>query len=254
MSSDSPPTAVIAEDEPLLADELCRGLAALWPQLRIVADVRDGAQALLAIDEHRPDVAFLDIRMPVLSGLEVAQRVAGRCHVAFLSAYDQHAIAAFEAGGVDYVLKPLSTARLAVTVERLKSRIAAAPAALERALQQLAASAPAGLRHHLQWINASRGQAVQIITVDEVLYFRADAKYTLVVTPHGESVIRKTLKELGDELDPTHFWQVHRSAIVNVHAIDHVRRDGRGNMQLRLKGRAETLPVSTQYQPLFKQM
>lgn len=254
MDPDSPPTAVIAEDEPLLAAELRRGLAALWPQLHIAADVRDGAQALLAIEELRPQVAFLDIRMPLLSGLEVAQRVAGRCHVAFLSAYDQHAIAAFEAGGVDYVLKPLSTARLAVTVERLKSRIAVVPGALERALQQLADSAPARQKHHLQWINASRGKAVQIITVDEVLYFRADAKYTLVVTAQGEAVIRKTLKELGDELDPTSFWQVHRSAIVNVHAIDLVRRDGRGHMQLRLKGRADTLPVATQYQALFRQM
>ncbi|MBV8034208.1 LytTR family DNA-binding domain-containing protein [Roseateles sp.] len=254
MDHAKPPTAVIAEDEPLLADELRRSLAALWPQLRIAAQACDGAQALLAIDEHRPDVAFLDIRMPVLSGLDVAQRVAGRCHVAFLSAYDQHAIAAFEAGGVDYVLKPLSPARLAVTVERLKSRITATPAALERALQQLAAQAPTGPRAHLQWINASHGRAVQIITVDEVLYFRADTKCTLVVTAQGEAVIRKTLKELGDELDPTSFWQVHRSAIVNVHAIDHVRRDGRGNMQLRLKGRAETLPVSTQYQSLFRQM
>ncbi len=246
-----PPTAVLAEDEPLLAAELRKALAALWPQLRIAAEASDGAQALLAIDEHRPDVAFLDIRMPALSGIEVAQRVAGRCHVAFISAYDQHAIAAFEAGGVDYVLKPFSMARLATTVERLRARLASRPAELDRVLQQLGAH---GARRPLQWINASCGHEVSIITVDEVLYFRADSKCTLVVMADGEAVIRKTLKELGDELDPTHFWQVHRSAIVNVHAIDRVLRDGRGNLQLRLKGRGETLPISTQYQPLFKQM
>ncbi len=245
-------TAVLAEDEPLLAAELRKALAALWPQLRIAAEVSDGAQALLAIEEHKPDVAFLDIRMPVLSGIDVAQRAAGRCHVAFISAYDQHAIAAFEAGGVDYVLKPFSMVRLATTVERLKARLARRPAELARVLQQL--GAVSGARRPLQWINASCGHEVSIITVDEVLYFRADSKCTLVVMADGEAVIRKTLKELGDELDPTHFWQVHRSAIVNVHAIDRVLRDSRGNMQLRLKGRGETLPISTQYQPLFKQM
>jgi DNA-binding LytR/AlgR family response regulator len=253
VSGAAAPTAIIAEDEPLLAEELREQLAALWPQLRIVAVAHDGIAALHAIEAHAPDIALLDIRMPRMSGLDVAQRVAGRCHVAFISAYDQHAIAAFEAGGVDYVLKPVAAARLATTVERLKGRLGMATPDLQRVLQQLAAGA-AGTQRHLQWINASRGAAVQLITVQEILYFRADSKYTLVVTSDGESLIRKTIKELCDELDPTMFWQIHRSSLVNVHAIDRVQRDSRGSMQLRLKGRDEALSVSSQYQSLFRQM
>lgn len=248
------PTAIIAEDEPLLAEELREQLAALWPQLRIVEVAHDGIAALHAIETHAPDIALLDIRMPRMTGLDVARRVAGRCHVAFISAYDQHAIAAFEAGGVDYVLKPVAAARLATTVERLKSRLGTATPDLQKVLQQLAAGAGAGAQRHLQWINASRGAAVQLITVQEILYFRADSKYTLVVTSDGESLIRKTIKELSDELDPTMFWQIHRSSLVNVHAIDRVQRDSRGTMQLRLKGRDEALSVSSQYQSLFRQM
>lgn len=248
------PSAVLAEDEPLLADELREMLVALWPQLRIVAVEHDGAAALQAIETHAPDFAFLDIRMPRLSGLDIARRVSERCHVAFISAYDQHAIEAFEAGGVDYVLKPLSAARLLTTVERLKARVGHSPLGLQRALQLLAANASAGAQRHLQWINASHGAAVQLITVGEILYFKADSKCTLVITAAGESVIRKTIRELCDELDPTHFWQVHRSTIVNVHAIDRLLRDSRGNMSICLKGRGETLPISTQYHALFRQM
>jgi DNA-binding LytR/AlgR family response regulator len=248
------PRAVIAEDEPLLAEELREQLSALWPELVVVAVEHDGIGALHAIESHAPDIALLDIRMPRMTGLDVARRVSSRCHVAFISAYDQHAIAAFEAGGIDYVLKPIATARLATTVDRLKARLETTAADLQKVLQQLAVGAAAGPQRHLQWINASRGTSVQLITVEEVLYFRADTKYTLVVTPDGESLIRKTIKELCDELDPTMFWQVHRSSLVNVHAIDRVERDSRGNMLLRLKGRGETLPVSSQYQPLFRQM
>ena len=195
--------------------------------------------------------------MPRLSGLDVARRIAGRCHVAFISAYDQHAIAAFEAGGIDYVLKPLAAARLATTVERLKARLVpntSSTADLQRVLQQLTSTSGLGTPRHLQWINASRGSAIYLITVDEVLYFKADSKYTLVVTSDGESLIRKTIKELCDELDPTLFWQVHRSTVVNVHAIDQLLRDGHGGMQLRLKGRDESLAVSAPYQSLFRQM
>jgi DNA-binding LytR/AlgR family response regulator len=248
------PTAVIAEDEPLLADDLREQLGALWPQLEIVAVEHDGVAALRAIEAHKPDIALLDIRMPRMTGLDVARQVSGRCHVAFISAYDQHAIAAFEAGGVDYVLKPIAAARLATTVDRLKARLETTAPDLQRVLQQLAAGVASGPQSYLQWINASRGTAVQLITVEEILYFRADSKYTLVVTADGESLIRKTIKELCDELDPTMFWQIHRSSLVNVHAIDRVQRDSRGNMHLRLKNRDETLPVSSQYQPLFRQM
>ena len=252
-ANSSAPTALIAEDEPLLADELRELLGTLWPQLRVVAVVHDGAAALQAIEAQAPDIALLDIRMPRLSGLDVARRVSGRCQVAFISAYDQHAIEAFEAGGVDYVLKPLAAARLLITIERLKARLGLPPPDLQRALQQLATGGALGGQRHLQWIKASSGSTLQLITVAEIIYFQADSRYTMVVTAAGESVIRTTIKELCDELDPTHFWQVHRSTIVNVHAIDRLLRDGRG-MSIRLKGRDEALAVSSQYQALFRQM
>lgn len=247
------PVAIIAEDEPLLADDLAEQLAALWPELRVAARAGDGAAALQAIDAHAPDIAFLDIQMPVLSGIDVARRVADRCRVVFITAFDQHAIAAFEAGGVDYVLKPVATARLAATVQRLKTQLTGATGQVRQVLDQLANKARER-PPFLQWISASRGSALQLLMVDDILYFKADSKYTSVVTAEGEFLIRKTIKELGEELDPTAFWQVHRSSIVNVHAIDRLLRDGRGNMTLCLRDRRETLVVSTPYQSLFRQM
>jgi DNA-binding LytR/AlgR family response regulator len=246
------PTAILAEDEPLLADDLADLLKVLWPELRIVTRAGDGVAALNAIDRFLPDVALLDIHMPLLSGIEVARRIAGRCHVAFITSYDQHALEAFEAGAIDYVLKPPTAARLLTTVERLKTRLQQPPADLRRALK----ASTRNSRHRAlpQWINASRGTAVQLITVEEIVYFRSDQKYTLVVTPDGEALIKKTIKELIDELDPTMFWQVHRSTVVNVHAIHSVTRDGRGSLTLRLKQRPETLPVSEAYSHLFRQM
>jgi len=225
----------------------------LWPQLRIVARVSDGVAALAAIETHVPDLAFLDIRMPRLNGMEVARQIAGRCHVAFITSYDEYAIDAFEAGAIDYVLKPPTAARLATTVQRLKARLQQPPADLRRVLKELAQSAPTAPRY-LQWVNASRGAAVRLIIVEEILYFKSDQKYTLVVTPDSEAMIKKTIKELSEELDPTMFWQVHRSTLVNVHAIDSVIRDDRGNLKLRLKNRSEALPVSEAYVHLFRQM
>jgi DNA-binding LytR/AlgR family response regulator len=247
------PRAVLAEDESLLADELADLLHKLWPQLQIVARADDGVAALDAIDTHAPDVAFLDIHMPLLNGIEVARQIAGRCHVAFITAYDQHALEAFEAGAIDYVLKPPAIARLMITVQRLKARLQQSPADLRRALKDLDLNAPAAPRY-LQWINASRGAAVRLITVEEILFFKSDQKYTMVATRDAESLIRMTIKELTDRLDPTMFWQVHRSTVVNVHAIDSVLRDDRGNLRLRLKQRAETLSVSEGYTHLFHQM
>jgi len=251
--ADRQPTALIAEDEPLLADELADLLQALWPQLSIIARVRDGVAALNAIDEQRPDIAFLDIRMPLMTGIDVARRIAGRCHVVFITSYDAHAVDAFEAGAMDYVLKPPTSARLSTTVQRLKARVREPPPDLRRALQDLVERTPAPARY-LQWINASRGAAVRLITVEEILYFRSDQKYTLVVTADSESLIKKTIKTLATELDPTMFWQIHRSTVVNVHAIDNVLRDDRGNLTLRLKQRPETLAVSEAYHHLFHQM
>lgn len=249
----SSPTAILAEDESLLADELADLLHDLWPQLRIVARACDGVAALEAIDANAPQLAILDIRMPLLSGIDVARQVAGRCHVAFVTSYDQHALEAFDAGAIDYVLKPPTAARLATTVARLKARLLQPPIDLRRALQGVALGA-AAMPRYLQWINASRGAAVRMITVDEILYFKSDQKYTLVVTPEAEVLIKKTIKELADELDPSLFWQVHRSTLVNVHAIDSVVRDGRGNLNLRLKRRSDTLSVSEAYHSLFRQM
>lgn len=244
------PRAVIAEDEPLLREELAELLGALWPELEIVARSGDGIAALHALEAHSPDVLFLDIQMPGMIGLEVARQASGRCHIVFVTAHDQHAVAAFEQGAADYVLKPVTAARLATTVARLKARIGAPAPKVEGLLAELGAPK----RGFLRWINASQGQAVRIITVDDVCYFQADSKYTCVVTPEGEALIRKPIKELCDELDPSCFWQIHRSTIVNVRAIAGVVRDLRGRAQVRLKNRAELLPVSEAYAHLFRQM
>ncbi len=242
---------MIAEDEPLLADELAERLGELWPQLRIVARVEDGVAALHAVEARKPDVAFLDIEMPRLKGLDVARQIAGRCHVVFITAFDAYAVRAFEAGALDYVLKPFDTARLATTVQRLKERIHLPAPDLSERLRSTEMPAPGG---YLQWINAQRGTAVRLITVDEVCYFKSDHKYTLVVTADAEALIKKTIKELTEELDPGMFWQIHRSTVVNVNAIDCVQRDERGGLAVQLKGRPEHLPVSDQYKPLFRQM
>ena len=251
----SPPTAtaIIAEDEPLLAEELVDLLHTLWPQLQIVARPVDGVAALNAIEEHAPDLAFLDIHMPLLTGIEVATQLAGRCHVVFITSYDQHALEAFDAGAIDYVLKPPTAARLLTTVQRLKARLQQPPPDLRRALEGFGQKATAPARY-LQWINASRGAAVRLITVEEILYFKSDLKFTLVVTADAQALIKKTIRELTDELDPTMFWQVHRSTVVNVYAIDSVIRDDRGNLTLRLKNRPESLAVSEAYTHLFRQM
>jgi DNA-binding LytR/AlgR family response regulator len=247
------PTAVIAEDEPLLRAELRSALGALWPELVVRAEAPDGVAATRALDEHGPDILFLDVEMPGMTGLEVARRASGRCHVVFVTAYDKYAIAAFEHGALDYVVKPFAMARLAETVARLKERLQHAPAEIEGIVAGLLARGDA--RHdHLQWITASRGQETTLITVDEILYFKAEHKYTTVITAEGEALIRKTIKELVDELDPAVFWQIHRATLVNVNAVAGVTRDFRGHLQVRLKRRKETLPVSESYKHLFRQM
>lgn len=249
----SRPTAVIAEDEPVLRLELREALERLWPELDVCAEVADGTEALRVIADHAPDVLFLDIQMPGPSGIEVAARASSRCHVVFVTGYDQYAVTAFEQGAVDYVMKPLSTARLATAVDRVKSRLRGAPANLEGILKALAAR-PAGGRDYLRWITASQGHDLRFITVDEICYFQAANKYTLVVTTEGQSLIRRPIKDLAEEVDPAMFWQIHRSVLVNVNAIAGGVRDVRGHLRLRLKQRNETLPVSEPYAHLFKQM
>ncbi|MGE5162280.1 MAG: LytR/AlgR family response regulator transcription factor [Betaproteobacteria bacterium] len=253
----STPTAIIAEDEATLRGQLVEQLGQLWPELAIVGEAADGVQALRLLDEHRPDVMFLDIQMPGATGLEVARQASGRCHVVFVTAYDQHAVAAFDQGAVDYVLKPVSAARLFTAVSRLKQRLGTPPARLDAALTGLggaAASPAAAARQYLRWINASVGQNVKLITVDEISYFQADNKYTRVVTGEGEALIRKPLKELVEELDPNQFWQIHRSTLVNASSIAGVTRDFRGRMLVKLKARPETLLVSDSYTHRFRQM
>jgi DNA-binding LytR/AlgR family response regulator len=248
------PTALIAEDEPMLRAMLKTRLAEAWPELAIVAEAANGAEALELFAAHRPDIAFLDIRMPVRTGLDVAREIASACHVVFVTAYDEYAVAAFEEGAVDYVLKPPAPERLAKVVARLKSRLAAPPLALGALLARLAereglpASAP------LKWIRASLGTSMRLIAVEDVLYFQAEDKYTKVVTAEGEALIRKSIRELYDELDQEAFWQVHRGTIVNLRAIGRVDRDWRDQPVIVLRGRDEKLTVSRTFAPRFKAM
>jgi len=249
------PTAIVAEDEAALREQLIEQLKDLWPELNVVGAASDGVEALRLLDQLRPDVLFLDIQMPGATGQEVARAAAGRCHIVFVTAYDQHAVSAFEQGAVDYVLKPVLPSRLFSTVTRLRERMQSGPArpeAVEVALNQIGASP--GARPMLRWINASVGQNLRVITVDEVLYFQADNKYTRVVTGGAEALIRKPLKELSEELDPQQFWQIHRSTLVNASAIDRIVRDMRGRLMIHLKGRTDTLLVSDSYAHLFRQM
>jgi DNA-binding LytR/AlgR family response regulator len=251
---------VIAEDEKLLRDDLVAQLAAAWPELTIVAACEDGGSALEAIEAHKPAVAFLDIRMPGLTGLEVAAAAADlspATQVVFVTAYNQYAIEAFDRGAVDYLLKPIVPGRLAATVTRLKSRLAsgaAGPGELAAIIEQLRLKLPAESKQRIEWITASVGKETRLILVDDVAYFRADDKYTVVATAEGEALIRKPIKELLDALDPATFKQVHRSTIVNLRAVAAITRDDSGRGTLRLKNRPETLPVSLTFMSLFKNM
>ena len=248
-----PPTAVVAEDEELLREQLVELLEAAWPDLRIVASVDNGAAAIRELESRQPDVLFLDIQMPEASGLEVARRASGRCHVVFITAYDQFAVAAFEHGVVDYVMKPLSGKRIATAVQRVRERVASSPARIDGLVDDLS-NPPRRQGQYLHWINASHGNDVQLVTIDEVRYFQSDTKYTRVVAAKREGLITKTIKELVEELDPAMFWQVHRATIVNLHAISTVSRDLKGNVVLRLRERPEVLKVSAPYARLFRQM
>jgi len=255
------PTCVIAEDETLFREALQSLLHKHWPELQIVAACEDGAEALEALAEQQPDVAFLDIRMPGLSGLAVAGAVADvspNTQVVFVTAYNQYAIEAFEKGAIDYLLKPIEPQRLAATVARLQARAASgavSPAALEALLAQLGKALPARTASEpLVWITASAGNESRLIWVDDVLYFHADNKYTSVFTADGEALLRTPLRELMEKLDATQFQQIHRSTIVNMKAVAGLSRDDSGRGTLRLKGRSETLAVSQTYLALFKTM
>ena len=243
--------ALIAEDEPMLREQLKARLRDAWPELAEIVEAENGEQALALVDERRPDVAFLDIRMPRVSGIDVARALEGRCHVVFVTAFDEYAIAAFDEGAVDYVLKPATPERIAKVVARVKARLAAPPLDLTGLLARLAAREDAA---PLKWIRASLGSAMQMIAVADVVYFQAEDKYTKVVTPQAEALIRKPIKDLYDELDQEAFWQIHRATIVNLNAIARVERDWRDQPVITLKGRPEKLTVSRTFAHRFKAM
>lgn len=252
---------VVAEDEAILRNELLQLLQEAWPELEVVAACEDGGAALEAIAAHRPEVAFLDIRMPGLTGLEVAAAAADASpatQVVFVTAYNQYAIDAFERGAVDYMLKPVTRDRLAATVRRVKARLDSGgidKATLASIVEQLRATLPNESKgESLEWITASIGKETQLIMVEDVAYFRADEKYTVVMTGRGEALIRKPIRELLDVLDPKVFRQIHRSTIVNMKCIASIVRDESGRGTMRLKNRPETLAVSLTYMPLFKNM
>jgi DNA-binding LytR/AlgR family response regulator len=248
------PSALIADDEPHLAVYLESALAKAWPELQIVAMAKNGVEAAERIAVLQPDFAFLDIKMPGLTGLEVAQGIDGTTRVVFVTAYDEFAVAAFEQQALDYVLKPVKAERLAKTIERLKAAGAAAPAdaRLATALQRLLASPAAA--SHLRYVRASQGEITHQIDVGDVLFFHADDKYTCVRTAEGEHLIRTTISELVSQLDPGRFQQIHRSTIVNLEHLAGTRRDELSRLFVRLRGHAAEMPVSRAYVHCFKAM
>ena len=271
----APVRGVIADDERLMRDQLKARLAEVWPELQIVGEAKNGLEAVELVAQHHPDVIFLDIRMPGLSGVDAARRIAqlppadddeaeewSLPEIVFITAYDQYAIEAFEQGVADYVLKPAERERLGVTVSRIKQRLALRgtddepPAPhLQQLLHKLSAKLnPGGTPPALKWIQATVGQAIQMIPIEDVLFFISDEKYTRVQTATIEALIRKPIKELVDEIDPDLFWQIHRSTLVNTHCIAGVTRDLRGRQIVSIKGSNEKLEVSRSYTHLFKGM
>lgn len=253
------PTAIIADDERLMRDQLRMRLSEVWPELEILGEAKNGEEAVELVDQLKPDLTFLDIRMPGKTGMEAARDIGGGSNIVFVTAYDQYAVEAFERGAIDYVLKPPEPERLTVTVERLKERLATPKAAsaapdVSAILSQLAEKIAAPKPKHLQWIQASIGSDLRMIPVEEILFFRSDEKYTCVQTEKFEALIRKPVRDLADELDPSLFWQIHRATLVNVNAIEGVTRDIRGRHLVQIKGRPEKLEVSRSFLHLFKQM
>jgi DNA-binding LytR/AlgR family response regulator len=255
------PTALIADDEPLLREALTGMLARVWPELKIVAEARNGREAIELFEAHRPAVCFLDVQMPGKTGVEAAQHIGRRAHMVFVTAYDKYAVEAFAHGVLDYLVKPVEAARLAETVARLQERLRTAQPALntDSLLEQLAASLARKSSAQMRWVRASVGQTVRMIAIEDIDFLRADEKYTQVAWRDDtgqprEAIIRTALKELVAQLDPSEFAQVHRSVVVNLRAISHVTRGANETADVHLKGRAEVLPVSRTYLHLFRQM
>ena len=253
-------TALVADDEPLLRERLVSHLSRLWPELRVVAQARNGREAVELFEQHSPSICFLDVHMPGMNGVEAARCIGRRAQLVFVTAFENYAVEAFRQGAIDYIIKPFDEARLADTVQRLQAPLLQQPAlqqapfdeVLERLSEELRQRMTPATR--LGFIKASVGSTVRMIPVDEVLYFRSDTKYTLVVWPGGEALIRKTIRELADELDPAQFTQVHRAVIVNLQQVSHVHHSGNETAEIHLKGRSDVLPVSRSYLHLFRQM
>ena len=251
-------TALIADDERLMREQLRSRLSEVWPELTIVAEARNGQEAVELIRQHRPELAFLDIRMPVKTGLEAAAEVAGACHVVFVTAYDAHAVEAFEQGAIDYVLKPADPQRLAVTVRRLKERLQQARSSdmqdvLAR-LDRLAGGLNGGARPaYLQWIQVGLGQQLRVLPVSDIVFLQSQDKYTAVATARDMALVRKPIREFIEELDPDQYWQIHRSTLVAVREIATVSRDGE-RLTVSLRSRPERLEVSRSFAGRFRQM
>jgi len=257
------PTALIADDEPLLREALTRQLHETWPELEVVAQARNGREAIDLFEKTHPDICFLDVHMPGLSGVDAANHIGRRAHLVFVTAFDHYAVQAFAQGALDYLLKPVEQARLAETVSRLQERLATSRPAVntEALLEQLTAQLARlqNAQAPLRWIRAQTGQTVRLISVDDIDYIRSDAKYTVIAWRNdqgqpAEAVVRVAIRELCAQLDPAQFLQVHRSVVVNIRAISHVKRHDNETAEIHLKGRKEVLPVSRNYVHLFRQM
>lgn len=255
------PTALVADDEPLLRESLVRSLAAAWPELQVVAQARNGRESVEMFEALQPDICFLDVQMPGMTGVEAAQHIGTRAHLVFVTAFQQYAIQAFEQGAIDYLVKPVDPARLAATVRRLQERLRSQTPAVdaEALLSQLARALNPDAQRSLRWVRASVGATVRIVAVQDIDFLRAEEKYTQVAWHDDtgqarEAVIRTALKDIVPQLDASEFVQVHRSVVVNLRAISHVTRGENETADIHLKGRPETLPVSRTYLHLFKQM
>ena len=251
------PTAVIADDEHLMREQIIDRLKEAWPELSIVGEASNGREAIAIVQSQEPDIVFLDISMPGMDGIQAARALAGQVHVVFVTAHDQYAISAFEHGAVDYLLKPAEPERVALTCQRLRERLKQAPDPMNDLLAQLSQRlGTSGLkpREYMRWVQASVGANIRMIPTSDILFFRAEDKYTRVQTQSFEALIRKPIKELIDELDPAEFWQIHRSTVVRVDAVNHVSRDFRGKQIVHVKGSEEKLEVSRTFNHLFKQM